>query len=196
MPSSRDHRIARELLDIEKDKDNSGVFAHSVDGVRLDRLKGSFPGPPDTPYATGTFVVNITVPEQYPFKAPEIRFETRVWHPNISSQTDAEVASMLLGNPEQFKLVAHDWAVRYAGATRVLPQPGTLGPFQTPSPAVDPRSYAGYNKNLVDRFADMGFSVASVVAAFTQLGVDRRDGRDYEMEPGLIGDVTSCLFNE
>ncbi|KJR87681.1 ubiquitin-conjugating enzyme (huntingtin interacting protein 2) [Sporothrix schenckii 1099-18] len=234
MPSSRDHRIARELLDIEKDKDNSGVFAHSVDGVRLDRLKGSFPGPPDTPYATGTFVVNITVPEQYPFKAPEIRFETRVWHPNISSQTgyicldvlsrnwspvntiktallslrmlletpnasdpqDAEVASMLLGNPEQFKLVAHDWAVRYAGATRTLPQPGTLGPFQTPSPAVDPRSYAGYNKNLVDRFADMGFSVASVVAAFTQLGVDRRDGRDYEMEPGLIGDVTSCLFNE
>lgn len=87
MPSSREHRVSRELQDIEKDKDNSGVYACSADGIRLDHLKGSFPGPPDTPYSGGTFTVDIVIPDQYPFKAPTMKFDTKIWHPNISSQT-------------------------------------------------------------------------------------------------------------
>ena len=87
MPSSREHRVSRELQDIEKDKDNSGVYACSIDGIQLDHLKGSFPGPPDTPYSSGTFTVDIIIPDQYPFKAPIMKFDTKIWHPNISSQT-------------------------------------------------------------------------------------------------------------
>lgn len=38
--------------------------------------------------------------------------------PNPKDPQDAEVASMLVENPERFALVAQDWAVRYAGAPK------------------------------------------------------------------------------
>lgn len=87
MTSSRDRRVAKELQDIQADRDNSGVFARPVDGSSLKNLKGTFPAPPDTPYAGGTFEVDIEIPDQYPFKSPSIRFTTKIWHPNVSSQT-------------------------------------------------------------------------------------------------------------
>jgi len=35
----------------------------------------------------GTYEVDIEVPNEYPFKPPKMRFITKVYHPNISSQT-------------------------------------------------------------------------------------------------------------
>jgi ubiquitin-conjugating enzyme (huntingtin interacting protein 2) len=87
MTSSRDRRVAKELADIQADRDNSGVFATPVDGVSLNHLRGTFPAPPDTPYAGGTYEVDIEIPDTYPFKSPKMRFETKIWHPNVSSQT-------------------------------------------------------------------------------------------------------------
>lgn len=58
------------------------------------------------------------------------------------------------------------------------------------------RRYQGYNRDLVDRFASMGFDVAAVVDAFNYVGIDRNEGEDYELEEALIGDITARLFNE
>lgn len=69
------------------DKDKSGVSAHPIDPANLTHLKGTFPGPPDTPYAGGTYTVDIQIPDMYPFKSPVMKFDTKMWHPNISSQT-------------------------------------------------------------------------------------------------------------
>lgn len=87
MASTRERRIAKELQDILSDKDKSGVSAAPVDGSTLTHLKGTFPGPPDTPYAGGTFVVDIVIPDMYPFKSPIMKFDTKIWHPNVSSVT-------------------------------------------------------------------------------------------------------------
>jgi hypothetical protein len=87
MASSRERRVAKELADIHSDKDNSGVYAEQVDQSDLTHLKGTFPGPPDTPYAGGKFVVDIRIPDTYPFKSPLMRLETKIWHPNVSSVT-------------------------------------------------------------------------------------------------------------
>lgn len=87
MASTRERRVAKELADIHNDKDNSGVSAYPVDPANLTHLKGTFPGPPDTPYAGGTFQVDIVIPDMYPFKSPIMKFDTRIWHPNVSSVT-------------------------------------------------------------------------------------------------------------
>lgn len=87
MTSSRDRRVAKELQDLEADRQNSGVFAAPTDGVSLKKLTGTISGPPDTPYAGGMYQVDITIPDQYPFKAPQMVLSTKIWHPNISSQT-------------------------------------------------------------------------------------------------------------
>lgn len=87
MSTTRERRILKELSDINNDKNHSGVFAQPVDPSNLSHLKGSFPGPPDTPYAGGTYHLDIQIPDNYPFKSPIIRFDTKIWHPNVSSQT-------------------------------------------------------------------------------------------------------------
>lgn len=87
MSTQRERRILKELADIQADRDNSGVFAQPISENNVLHLKGTIPGPPDTPYAGGRFIVDIVIPDNYPFKSPIMKFDTKIWHPNISSQT-------------------------------------------------------------------------------------------------------------
>lgn len=86
MSSSRDRRVIKELQDLTEDKDNSGIHAAPVN-ESLTNLEGWFYGPGDTPYAGGKFFIQITLDGQYPFKPPQMQFVTKIWHPNVSSQT-------------------------------------------------------------------------------------------------------------
>lgn len=85
MASNRMRRVGKEIEDIRKDE-ASQIMIES-DGSDITKLRASFPGPPDTPYEGGTYAVNITVPNEYPFRPLVMKFSTKVWHPNISSQT-------------------------------------------------------------------------------------------------------------
>ncbi len=40
-------------------------------------------GPEDTPWEGGTFKLNLTFSEDYPNKAPVVKFESKMFHPNI-----------------------------------------------------------------------------------------------------------------
>lgn len=87
MASNRNRRIAKEIADIHNDS-HSQVTAEPVGAEDdLTHLRGSFRGPPGTPYEDGTFFVDIKIPNEYPFRPPVMKFETKVYHPNISSQT-------------------------------------------------------------------------------------------------------------
>ncbi|KAF9205448.1 Ubiquitin-conjugating enzyme E2 27 [Haplosporangium sp. Z 27] len=44
-------------------------------------------GPPGTPYEGGMFQVDIVLSDTYPFQPPNVKFDTKVYHPNVSSQT-------------------------------------------------------------------------------------------------------------
>lgn len=76
----------KELGDIRKDTESNIKTKEVVEGD-LTHLIASFPGPPDTPYEGGTYTVDIKIPIEYPFRPPIMKFTTKLWHPNVSSQT-------------------------------------------------------------------------------------------------------------
>jgi ubiquitin-conjugating enzyme (huntingtin interacting protein 2) len=83
-------RLKKELHDVQKDADGtSGVTAHPIDPANLRELVGTLKGPKDTAYENGVFQISITIPPTYPFEPPKMKFITKIWHPNISSQTGA-----------------------------------------------------------------------------------------------------------
>ncbi|OWF54330.1 ubiquitin-conjugating enzyme E2-22 kDa-like [Mizuhopecten yessoensis] len=83
-------RIQREFKEVVKSEE---VAKCSIKVELLNdsytELKGEIAGPPDTPYEGGTFILEIKIPETYPFNPPKVKFLTRIWHPNISSVTGA-----------------------------------------------------------------------------------------------------------
>ncbi|KAH8741746.1 hypothetical protein FG386_001320 [Cryptosporidium ryanae] len=56
---------------------------------RNDNFLGVIRGPIGTPYEKGIFQLDIEIPSEYPYEPPKVKFITRIWHPNISSQTGA-----------------------------------------------------------------------------------------------------------
>lgn len=58
---SRSRRIAKELEDVKSDP-HSGIDLAMVTESDMGHLKGTFQGPPDTPYEGGEFVVDIHIP--------------------------------------------------------------------------------------------------------------------------------------
>lgn len=126
--------------------------------------------------------------------------------PEPNDPQDAEVAMMLKNDPERFHRVAQEWAVKYAGAPKKIQ--GSVG--STGSTASKPKTqkteeelarelaakYQGYNKDLIDRFVNMGFEVEKVVDAFQFVGIDHNDGHDYELEEAYMGDITARLLGE
>jgi len=80
-------RLARELADIAADGE-AGV-ALRPEGDSMERFEGELRGPPGTPYEGGIFRLDIKLCGQYPFSPPQMRFKTKIWHPNISSQSGA-----------------------------------------------------------------------------------------------------------
>ena len=91
--SAADTRITKELSEVCKDDGTSGVTASVAVGDRggsaTRHLIGKIKGPQGTPYEGGIFEIDIRIPKQYPFEPPKMKFNTKIWHPNISSQTGA-----------------------------------------------------------------------------------------------------------
>jgi ubiquitin-conjugating enzyme (huntingtin interacting protein 2) len=85
MASNKARRINKELADIRNDT-LSHIKAELV-GDDITRLRGSFEGPPGTAYEGGKYDINIEIPSEYPFRPPIMKFATKIWHPNVSSQT-------------------------------------------------------------------------------------------------------------
>jgi len=119
-------RVRKELKEVESESSSAGVSARLLDG-KLNHWKGEIKGPvilftlvnlywdnrcintqEDTPYQGGTFVVDIQIPDNYPFVPPKMRFDvsetslscilnvnavlqlqTKIWHPNVSSANGA-----------------------------------------------------------------------------------------------------------
>jgi len=81
-------RLCREFKEVvtSSEATSSGVRLEIVSDD-LTKFRGEVRGPADTPYADGIYELTIEIPETYPFIPPKVKFVTRLWHPNVSSQT-------------------------------------------------------------------------------------------------------------
>jgi len=82
-------RLAKELQAINapppreyKVKPKEGADGSAKWEVTLNGPKGS-------PYEGGRFVLSVDIPKEYPFKAPEFTFVTKIYHPSVRLDTGA-----------------------------------------------------------------------------------------------------------
>ncbi|EAY22942.1 Ubiquitin-conjugating enzyme family protein [Trichomonas vaginalis G3] len=67
------------------------ITTQPPDGVRLISQKSllewevEIDGPKETIWENGHFRLTVNFPSEYPFKAPSVKFITKIYHPNISS---------------------------------------------------------------------------------------------------------------
>ena len=60
-------------------------FAHNTAIPTTPHRTLTLRGPPATPYSGGTFYVDLVFPAEYPARGPEVRFLTRVFHPQVGA---------------------------------------------------------------------------------------------------------------
>ncbi|KAL9714807.1 hypothetical protein Ac2012v2_001467 [Leucoagaricus gongylophorus] len=77
-------RIQKEITDIK----NNPIESITVDPQEdnLFEWKCTIKGAADSPYKGGTFCFNVSLPSNYPFKAPTVTFTTRIYHPGINEE--------------------------------------------------------------------------------------------------------------
>ena len=62
-------------------------YAQPVDPSKdLTNWIGWIDGPEESPYYNGRFSLSLKFPSDFPFKPPEMKFVTAIYHPNISSK--------------------------------------------------------------------------------------------------------------
>ncbi|ELR18591.1 ubiquitin conjugating enzyme, putative, partial [Acanthamoeba castellanii str. Neff] len=65
------------------------------------QMEGYHRGPEKTPYEKGSFSLELEMPPEYPFKAPKVKFLTKIYHPNVKS--DGQLCNEVLVEPNPGK---------------------------------------------------------------------------------------------
>ena len=95
MAARQQKRLSKEMSDIQNDP---------IPGVTIDLVADqithwhvNIEGPADTPYQGGKFTASIDFSDNYPFKCPKVQFVTKIWHPNVKTDT-GEICAQALQN--------------------------------------------------------------------------------------------------
>lgn len=91
----------QEFSDITKTP-LDGITVALPDPSNLSLWHVTLAGPPNTPYERGTFGIKVNLPAEYPFKAPVVTFATRIYHPNVTNDSEGNICISLL-KPENWK---------------------------------------------------------------------------------------------
>jgi len=77
-------RILKEMQELSTET-YTNISAGPVDDKNIFIWSATLIGPKDSPYEDGVFLLKVNFPNNYPFKPPQITFDTKIFHPNISS---------------------------------------------------------------------------------------------------------------
>ncbi|KAI1334970.1 ubiquitin-conjugating enzyme [Xylariaceae sp. FL0016] len=98
--ASSQKRIGKELQECTSNPPADMTITASDTNIHTWTI--TLPGPPNTPYAAGTFALTLTLPPDYPFKPPTVVFATRIYHPNVTNDAAGAVCLAAL-KPENWK---------------------------------------------------------------------------------------------
>ncbi|CAD8065998.1 unnamed protein product [Paramecium primaurelia] len=94
------NRLNKELQDLTQTSPIQGVQITADANNRL-LWTAIVAGPEGTAYQGGKFKLTITFPENYPFKAPQFLFTTKIFHPNITEK--GEFCEDMIETKEQWQ---------------------------------------------------------------------------------------------
>ena len=191
-------------LQAVKDDPEARIELEFVNESDIHHLKGSFLGPPGTPYEGGQFIVDIEVPMEYPFKPPMMKFDTKVYHPNISSVTGAICLDILknawspvitlksalislqalLQSPEPNDPQDAEVAQHYLKDRESFNKTAALWTKLYASPdgaigkSVDEAELYGIDSEAVKEFESQGFEKDKIVEVLRRFGIKKLDPAD------------------
>ncbi|KAI1351567.1 ubiquitin-conjugating enzyme [Xylaria sp. FL0043] len=116
-------------------------------------------GPAGTPYAGGIYNISVTLPLEYPFKAPQVNFATRIYHPNVTNDSLGNICLGLL-KPDTWKPASRMRAVLEA-VRQLLVEPNPEDPLEARIADEYRNNRAEFDKNVksyVARYAKGGSS--------------------------------------
>mmetsp|Transcript_11038 Transcript_11038/g.12659 ORF Transcript_11038/g.12659 Transcript_11038/m.12659 type:complete len:155 (-) Transcript_11038:101-565(-) len=82
MSSPAQRRLMRDLKKLQEDPSSTGVTA-APNEDNLMIWEAIIFGPENTPWEGGTFKLSMEFTEEYPNKAPKVKFITKMFHPNV-----------------------------------------------------------------------------------------------------------------
>lgn len=94
-PKTATQRLLKELKDYPNNPNEALLHLGPVNDDDLMQWEAVLKGVNGTPYEGGLWQLHIQVPSNYPHAPPNIRFKTRISHPNISFKT-GEICLTLL----------------------------------------------------------------------------------------------------
>ena len=95
MAARQQKRLSKEMNDLN---------TAPIEGISMDIVQDQITnwnvhiqGPAGSPYEGGKFTVNIDFSDNYPFKCPKVQFVTKIYHPNVKTDT-GEICAQALQN--------------------------------------------------------------------------------------------------
>ncbi|KAI0871677.1 ubiquitin-conjugating enzyme [Hypoxylon argillaceum] len=120
-------RIIKEFQECT-DSPPAGMTITLPSEADLHRWDIALTGPPGSLYAGGVYSVTLTLPPDYPFRAPQVNFATRIYHPNITNDSLGNICLALL-KPENWKPASRVRAVLDA-VRNLLVEPNPDDPLE------------------------------------------------------------------
>ncbi|KAJ6862458.1 hypothetical protein NC652_039332 [Populus alba x Populus x berolinensis] len=90
-------RLFKEYKEVQREKVADPDIQLACDDTNIFKWTALIKGPSETPFEGGVFQLVFSVPEQYPLQPPQVRFLTKIFHPNVHFKT-GEICLDILKN--------------------------------------------------------------------------------------------------
>ena len=90
-------RLFKEYKEVQREKVADPDIQLVCDDTNIFKWTALIKGPSETPFEGGIFQLAFAVPEQYPLQPPQVRFLTKIFHPNVHFKT-GEICLDILKN--------------------------------------------------------------------------------------------------